>query len=92
MRHISLSWTSFRAALFPSFPGGRAGVALLLLRLFVGTAFLFHGKSNLDATTQANPGPKDCASFLPRRHGGHGGFTEETRDPREPPCPPVSPW
>jgi uncharacterized membrane protein YphA (DoxX/SURF4 family) len=29
--------------LFPSFPGGRAGTALLILRAFVGIAFLFHG-------------------------------------------------
>lgn len=29
--------------IFPSFPGGRAGAALLLLRVFVGIAFLFHG-------------------------------------------------
>jgi uncharacterized membrane protein YphA (DoxX/SURF4 family) len=28
---------------FPSFPSGRRGIALLLLRLFVGMAFLFHG-------------------------------------------------
>jgi putative oxidoreductase len=30
-------------AFLPSFPGGRVGIALLLLRLFVGAAFLFHG-------------------------------------------------
>lgn len=29
--------------IFPSFPGGRAGAALLLLGVFVGIAFLFHG-------------------------------------------------
>ena len=29
--------------LFPSFPGGRVGTALLILRVFIGTAFLFHG-------------------------------------------------
>lgn len=29
--------------LFPSFPGGRAGTALLFLRAFVGVAFIFHG-------------------------------------------------
>ena len=29
--------------IFPSFPGGRAGAALLMLRAFVGVAFLFHG-------------------------------------------------
>lgn len=29
--------------LFTSFPGHRASVALLLLRVFVGIAFLFHG-------------------------------------------------
>jgi len=29
--------------IFPAFPGGRAGAALLLLRCFVGIAFLFHG-------------------------------------------------
>ena len=29
--------------LFPTFPGGRAGAALLLLRVFVGVAFIFHG-------------------------------------------------
>jgi putative oxidoreductase len=28
---------------FPSFLSGRRGIALLLLRLFVGVAFLFHG-------------------------------------------------
>ncbi|MCI0422825.1 MAG: DoxX family protein [Acidobacteria bacterium] len=28
---------------FPSFPSGRRGIALLLLRVFVGIAFLFHG-------------------------------------------------
>ena len=28
---------------FPSFPCGRRGIALLLLRVFVGIAFLFHG-------------------------------------------------
>jgi putative oxidoreductase len=28
---------------FATFPGGRAGAGLLLLRVFVGTAFLFHG-------------------------------------------------
>ena len=29
--------------LFPSFPSGQRGIALLLLRVFVGIAFLFHG-------------------------------------------------
>jgi putative oxidoreductase len=29
--------------LSPSFAGGRAGIALLVLSLFVGVAFLFHG-------------------------------------------------
>jgi putative oxidoreductase len=29
--------------LFPSFPAGRAGTALFILRVFVGIAFLFHG-------------------------------------------------
>ena len=29
--------------MFPSFLSGRPGIALLLLRLFVGIAFLFHG-------------------------------------------------
>ena len=29
--------------LFPSFPGGRVGTALLILRAFIGIAFLFHG-------------------------------------------------
>ena len=47
MRDIFYSWTSFRAALLPSFPAGRAGVALLLLRIFVGTAFLFHGSGKI---------------------------------------------
>lgn len=28
---------------FQSFPGGRAGAALLFLRVFVGVAFIFHG-------------------------------------------------
>lgn len=31
------------ATVFAGFPGGRAGTGLLLLRVFVGTAFLFHG-------------------------------------------------
>lgn len=29
--------------LFPSFPSGRRGIALLLLRVFAGIAFVFHG-------------------------------------------------
>ena len=29
--------------MFPSFPSGRGGIALLLLRVFIGIAFLFHG-------------------------------------------------
>src|SRR3989442_11359098 len=29
--------------LFPGYPGGRPGIGLLLLRLMVGTAFIFHG-------------------------------------------------
>lgn len=35
--------TDIRNLLFPTFPAGRAGFAVLALRLFVGTAFLFHG-------------------------------------------------
>ena len=31
------------AVAFATFPGGRSGAGLLLLRVFVGTAFLFHG-------------------------------------------------
>lgn len=37
------SVAALKAAVFPTFPRGRAGIAPLLLRLFVGTAFLFHG-------------------------------------------------
>ena len=33
--------------LFPSFNGGRSGAALLMLRMFVGIAFLFHGHGKI---------------------------------------------
>lgn len=29
--------------LFPSFPGGRTGTVIFILRVFIGIAFLFHG-------------------------------------------------
>jgi putative oxidoreductase len=33
--------------IYATFPGGRAGAALLLLRSFVGVAFLFHGHGKM---------------------------------------------
>src|SRR6266545_1738997 len=43
MRNTYLSRSALKAALLPFFPAGRAGTALLLLRLSVVAAFLFHG-------------------------------------------------
>lgn len=34
--------------IFHSFPAGRAGIALLLIRLFIGVAFIQHGGGKLD--------------------------------------------
>ena len=43
MRNTYLSRSALKAALLPFFPAGRAGTALLPLRLSVVAAFLFHG-------------------------------------------------
>ena len=41
------SGESLVATVFPGFPGGRIGAALLMLRVFVGIAFLFHGRGKI---------------------------------------------
>ena len=55
-----------QAILHPTYPTGRAGFALLLLRVLVGTAFLFHGSGKageLEAFAREFNIPISAATF-----------------------------
>ena len=56
--------------IFHSFPSGRAGVALLLIRLYVGIAFIQHGGGKLD----------DIAGFAVLALENKGRFTGKRVD------------
>jgi hypothetical protein len=75
MSDTFFSRTSFRVAPFPSFLGGRVGIALRLLRRFVGTAFLFQGLGKINllfsrgVTRPSGSGPLTPATTLRSRAG-----------------------
>jgi putative oxidoreductase len=59
------------ARFFPGFPGGRTGTALLLLRLVIGLAFIFHGLPKL-----ADPAGVAAQMKMPAFVGYYTAFGE----------------
>lgn len=67
---------ALKRLVFPGYPGGRTGAAMLVLRILVGVAFMFHGYGKIQdpfgwmGPTATMPGPLQAAAAVSEFFGG----------------------